>query len=119
MSESMEAFFRAAEELIGAEAVVAAADLSGQYGSTTVGLNLDAAGALRPAGVGEVQALVRLAAERGVPLYPVSTGNNWGYGGAAPARPASVIPDLSRVTASDDRHLALGGHAAQPAVAHQ
>lgn len=115
----MEAFFRAAEELIGAEAVVAAADLSGQYGSTTVGLNLDAAGALRPAGVGEVQALVRLAAERGVPLYPVSTGNNWGYGGAAPARPDSVILDLSRLTGIDDRHLDLGVIGVEPGVTQQ
>src|SRR5690606_3131103 len=38
-----------------------------------------ASAAVAPAGVEEVQAVVRIANERGIPLYPISTGRNLGY----------------------------------------
>src|SRR5690606_19624471 len=45
----------------------------------------------------EVQEIVRIAARYGVPLYPVSTGKNLGYGGSAPVHSGSVILDLKRL----------------------
>ena len=32
----------------------------------------------------EVQEIVRIANRYGIPLYPISTGKNLGYGGSAP-----------------------------------
>ncbi|MBT0670811.1 FAD-binding oxidoreductase [Novosphingobium profundi] len=55
------------------------------------------AGALAPASTEEVQAALRIAAEHGVPLWPISRGKNLGYGGSAPVLAGSVVLDLSRM----------------------
>ncbi len=56
-----------------------------------------ASAAVAPASLEEVQAVVRAANERSIPLYPVSTGRNLGYGGSAPAYSGSVVLDLKRM----------------------
>ncbi len=56
-----------------------------------------ASAAVAPANVEEVQAVVRIANERRVPIYPISTGRNLGYGGAAPVYSGSVVLDLKRM----------------------
>lgn len=56
-----------------------------------------ASAAVAPANVEEVQAVVRIANERGIPLYPISTGKNFGYGGPAPVLSGSVVLDLKRM----------------------
>ena len=55
------------------------------------------AAAIAPASAEEVQAIVRLANEHKVPLWPISRGKNFGYGGAAPRMKGSVVLDLSRM----------------------
>ena len=45
-----------------------------------------ASAAVAPDSAEQVQAIVRIANELRVPLYPISTGRNLGYGGSAPAR---------------------------------
>ena len=52
---------------------------------------------MAPANVEEVQAVVRAANARGIPIYPISTGRNLGYGGAAPVYSGSVVLDLKRM----------------------
>jgi 4-cresol dehydrogenase (hydroxylating) len=56
-----------------------------------------ASAAVAPFTVEEVQAIVRVANEHKVPLWPISRGKNFGYGGAAPLLPGSVVLDLSRM----------------------
>lgn len=56
-----------------------------------------ASAAVAPKTVEEVQAVVRAANARGIPLYPISTGRNLGYGGAAPVYSGSVVLDLKRM----------------------
>lgn len=56
-----------------------------------------ASAAIAPSTVEEVQAVVRIANERRIPLYPISTGRNLGYGGSAPALSGSVVLDLKRM----------------------
>jgi len=53
--------------------------------------------AVAPASAGEVQAIIRLANEHKIPLWPVSRGKNLGYGAAAPRLPGSVVLDLGRM----------------------
>jgi len=53
--------------------------------------------AVAPASVEEVRAIVRLANAHKVPLWPISRGKNFGYGGAAPVLKGSVVLDLSRM----------------------
>ena len=50
---------------------------------------------VRPGSVDEVVALVRQARASRQPLYPVSRGMNWGYGGATPPQPGCTVVDLS------------------------
>jgi 4-cresol dehydrogenase (hydroxylating) flavoprotein subunit len=47
--------------------------------------------------VEEVQAVVRIASEHRIPIWPISRGKNLGYGGSAPMTSGSVILDLSRM----------------------
>lgn len=54
-------------------------------------------GFVAPASVEEVQAVVKAAGRHGVPLWPVSTGKNLAYGGAAPLVPGTVVLDLKRM----------------------
>src|SRR5690606_737268 len=56
-----------------------------------------ASAAVAPASVEEVQAIVRIANEGRIPLYPISTGRNLGYGGPAPVYSGSVVLDLKRM----------------------
>ena len=53
--------------------------------------------AVRPADVEQVQAVVRLANEHGVALWPISQGRNNGYGGRGPRVAGTVVIDLSRM----------------------
>jgi len=56
-----------------------------------------ASAAVAPATVEEVQAVVRVANRHRIPLYPISTGRNLAYGGAAPVYSGSVVLDLKRM----------------------
>jgi len=56
-----------------------------------------ASAALAPDSAEQVQAVVRIANEFRIPLYPVSTGRNLGYGGSAPVLSGSVVLDLKRM----------------------
>jgi FAD/FMN-containing dehydrogenase len=53
--------------------------------------------ALAPDSVEQVQAIARIANRRRIPLYPISTGRNLGYGGSAPNSTGTVVLDLKRM----------------------
>jgi len=53
--------------------------------------------AIAPSSVEEVQAIVRIANEYGVPLWPISRGKNFGYGTSAPVQKGAVVLDLTRM----------------------
>lgn len=56
-----------------------------------------ASAAVAPYTVEEVQQLVRTANTYRIPIYPISTGKNLGYGGSAPNLSGSVVLDLKRM----------------------
>ena len=70
-----------------------------------------ASAAVAPANVEEVQQIVRVANRYSIPIYPISTGRNLTYGGAAPTLSGSVVVDLKRMNrvleVDEDRHFAL------------
>ena len=70
-----------------------------------------ASAAVAPAGVEQVQQVVRIANRHGIPLYPISTGRNLTYGGSAPTLSGSVVVDLKRMNrileVDDRRNFAL------------
>lgn len=52
---------------------------------------------IKPSCTKEIREIVKIAARYHIAIYPVSTGNNWGYGSANPVRDHNVILDLSRM----------------------
>jgi FAD/FMN-containing dehydrogenase len=54
-------------------------------------------GAVGPESVEQVQEIVRIANQFRIPLWPVSTGRNLGYGGAAPRMSGTLVLDLKRI----------------------
>ncbi|WP_226632854.1 FAD-binding oxidoreductase [Novosphingobium profundi] len=56
-----------------------------------------ASAAVAPADVAQVSSIVRIAGRFGIPLFPISTGKNFGYGGPSPNVHGSVIVDLKRM----------------------
>jgi FAD/FMN-containing dehydrogenase len=56
-----------------------------------------ASAAVAPAEVGQVQAIVRIANKYRIPLFPISNGKNFGYGGPSPNVSGSVVVDLKRI----------------------
>ena len=75
--------------LIGEAAVV-------RYSRATYSAEPHALGVLRPQTVDQVSAIARLCQKYRVPFYALSTGKNWGYGSASPARSGLAI-DLGRM----------------------
>jgi (+)-pinoresinol hydroxylase len=53
--------------------------------------------AVAPANVEEVQAIVKIANQYKIPVWPVSTGKNLAYGGTSPALSGTAILDLKRM----------------------
>jgi 4-cresol dehydrogenase (hydroxylating) len=56
-----------------------------------------ASAAVAPDSAEQVREIVKIANEFRVPLYPISTGRNLGYGGSAPVLSGSVVLDLKRM----------------------
>jgi len=79
-----------------------------KYGSCTTGIERVIPAALRPISVDDVVAIVDIARNHQVPLYPISTGRNWGYGSSNPVVDGCVIVDLSALNSIEvDPELGL------------
>ena len=74
---------------------------------------------LRPETREQVQGCVRVAAAHGVPLYPISSGLNWGYGSRVPASDGNVILDLGRMRRIVDFSEPLAYVTVEPGVTQQ
>jgi (+)-pinoresinol hydroxylase len=70
-----------------------------------------ASAAVAPDSTEQVAAIVKIANKYKIPLYPISTGKNFTYGGAAPTYTGSVVVDLKRMNkilkVDDKRNFAL------------
>ena len=76
-------------------------------------------GAVAPKSVEEVQAVLRVANRYGLPMWPVSTGHNMGYGMATPASSGQMILDLKRMNRILDFDAELGTILVEPGVTYQ
>jgi len=71
---------------------------------------------LYPSSTEEVAKCLRIASEHRIPIYPVSTGKNWGNGSRVPASQGCVILDLSRMNRIIDFNEELAYAAVEPGV---
>jgi len=74
--------------------------------------------AIAPASAEQVQEIVRVANELRVPLWTVSLGKNFAYGGAAPVLSGSVVLDLSRMNRILEVNEKFGYALIEPGVSY-
>ncbi|WP_440707907.1 FAD-binding oxidoreductase [Herbiconiux sp. YIM B11900] len=76
----------------------------------------DSSAVLYPASTEQVQAVVRIAAELGVPLWVSSQGRNNGYGGPSPRVAGSVLVSLRRMNRVLEINAQLAYAVVEPGV---
>ncbi len=95
------------------EATISAAETATFYTSQRI------PGIIRPGSREEVQECVRVANEYKTPIYPVSTGKNWGYGSRVPPQSGSVLMELHRLNRIADYNEKLAYVTVEPGVTFQ
>lgn len=83
-------------ELLGSSHVVTGKDAQNLFPCTS-GIKHRVAAVLRPDSREQVQSIVGIARQYNIPVYPVSTGKNWGYGGGYPTVDHCAVIDLCRM----------------------
>ncbi|MES2298366.1 MAG: FAD-binding oxidoreductase [Pseudomonadota bacterium] len=83
--------------VLGAEGVRADQATLERYAISCSGDGTRALAVAYPVHTGQVVALVDIARAHGLPIYPISTGKNWGYGDACAPTDGQVIIELSRM----------------------
>ncbi len=86
------------KDILGDENVITDSERLLTYTNSTMQITRAIEGALIVRGQDDVAKIVQIALKNRVPLYPISTGNNWGYGNAVPLTDGCVIVDLSKLT---------------------
>ena len=115
----MDALFAALsawESLLGAENVLLGSAALQPYSGDTSGVVRKVPAALRVNTEALLQSVLRIAQHHRVAVYPISTGHNWGYGTALPARSGSVLIDLSGMQRIVDFDPELGVVSVEPGV---
>src|SRR5690606_1749447 len=94
--KALEAF----RALLGEENVLAQPSQLTPYSKVMMSVENDAhapSAALTVSSVEQVQGVVRICNEHKIPIWPISTGRNFGYGSAAPVQRGQVILDLKKM----------------------
>lgn len=86
------------------------------YGSSTSSSSKIPAAILKPVNQNHVLEIVRIARQFKIPLYPISTGKNWGYGDACAVFEKQVIVDLSLMKRIVHVDAQLGYAVVEPGV---
>jgi 4-cresol dehydrogenase (hydroxylating) len=83
--------------LLGTDAVMDEPRAVADYARCTTGVARSIVAVVFPRDREQVVAIVKLAGECSVPLFPVSTGKNWGYGTSVPLIDGCIVVNLSRL----------------------
>src|SRR5258708_5337984 len=102
--------------VLGAAHVVTDAPLLDAAGTATFETTARIPAILRPANVNEVRAVLKIANSFRSPVYPVSSGKNWGYGSRVPTANNSALLDLSRMNRIVECHEQLAYATVEPGV---
>ena len=117
MSTRFDAFaLREWMSVVGPENVVADEGTLREAETATFATNRRIPAIVLPANREQVQECVRIANRRRVPLYPISSGLNWGYGSRVPATDGCVLLDLRRMNRITDFSEELGYVTLEPGV---
>ncbi len=104
------------ELVLGTENVIASEEALRAAAQATFPVRQSVPAILRPATREEVRRCLLIASHFSVPVYPVSSGKNWGYGSGVPVTDGCVILDLSRMSRILDFSEELGYVTVEPGV---
>ncbi len=93
--------------LIGSENVISDSDTLAQLSKNSLGVPKKIAGCIYPCSPNDVQNIIRIANTYQTPLYPVSRGENIGYGDKSPVKDYQILVSLekmNRILEFDDIH---------------
>lgn len=107
---------RAWQALLGESNVLLGQSVLEAYGGDTTGAHRHIPAALLIRDSISLRNVMEIASQHRVPVYPISTGQNWGYGTALPVRDGCVIIDLSRLRRIIDFDPELGVVTLEPGV---
>ena len=121
MAIAFDKFFAEIAAAIGVDAINRSEETLRRYAENTMpGGDRRPAGVVYPSSTADVQKIVRSANAHGVPLYPISTGNNIGLGSRSASGAGQVVIDLghkmNRILDIDER---LGFAVVEPGVSYQ
>nr|WP_284048181.1 FAD-binding oxidoreductase [Marinobacter sp. ATCH36] len=85
-------------------------------GASTIGTKRLIPAVLRPENQTQISEILKVAQRWHVAVYPVSTGNNWGYGSANPVEDDCVVLDLSQLNQISDFDPEMGVVTVGPGV---
>ncbi|TWT81133.1 4-cresol dehydrogenase [hydroxylating] flavoprotein subunit [Planctomycetes bacterium CA13] len=102
--------------VLGESAVEIEPSALADHGRNAYGSPIRSVAILRPQSESDVQRIVDIAGKYGVPLYPISTGRNWGYGAASPVTEGCAVVDLSQLHKIRVVDAELGIVSLQPGV---
>ena len=104
------------EVIVGKGNLLSEAQANNKYALNSLGVKKKIPGAILAKSVEEVKEIVLVANKYKIPLYPISTGHNWGYGGATPVKDGCIILDLSPMNKIRDMDPDLGLVTVEPGV---
>ncbi len=107
------------QTVLGSESVIVDPVHLGAVETTTFFTEQRVPAILRPASREEVQHCLRIATRFEVPVYPRSSGKNWGYGSGVPPQNRCAILDLSRMNRILDCNEKLAYVTVEPGVTQQ
>lgn len=116
-AEALEAFRR----IVGREQVYTGEALASYIDPYSIAADPDAhatPAAIAPASTEQVQAVLKVANQFKVPLWPISCGKNHGYGGAAPRMSGTVVLDLKRMNRILEVNVESGYALVEPGVSY-
>lgn len=105
--------------LLGDDGVLDAIEAHAKFGINTIGSHRRLLGALQPRETAQIVSIVDIANRFRIPIYPISTGRNWGYGSSLPAVDDCALLDLSRLNRILDFNPELGYVTLEPGVTQQ
>lgn len=109
-------FIRALEALLGQEHVRADAATRQHWARTTLPEGTTPRAVVWPGCAEEVRAVLRIAYEHRIAVYPISSGRNWGYGDACAPGDGQVLLDLSRMNRIVEVNADLAYATVEPGV---
>lgn len=113
---NLESALAAIKKIIGDDFVQTNNNILEQSATTTYTTDQKICAIILPGSKEELQECVKTANQFKVPLYPTSTGRNWGYGAKVPVTENSILVDLSRLNRILDYNEEMGYVTVEPGV---